>query len=302
MDVGTSTYTEYSMDEADDYADPKVIKLMTDGNKMGHCHTHHSMKTFFSGTDTDELHENAPNHNYYLSLIVNFEDIEDWKCKVCFVTKVKSTSSYALPNKGENKFEREYETLVTIDLEVLPDFEVNNLVEESFSKRIAELKKPKNIVTTTYGSSYAGYQGSLYDWGDWEYEPTTQQAVKQANNYYPTSKKKETGALTEYKIKGILASAIKAEIQIATITYTLTDTIEKVEPIYKARSANRKLKSSLNIAQEIIKKIEEESSSDAMTFLAVEEAIDLLGDDYDDSSLINDLICDLTTELYSDYE
>ncbi len=71
-DVGSSAYTEYDpgdfildMDEAYDF--------LTNGYKLGHIHTHHSMTCFFSGTDMAELHSNAPNYSdsYYLSLIVN---------------------------------------------------------------------------------------------------------------------------------------------------------------------------------------------------------------------------------------
>jgi hypothetical protein len=71
-DVGSAAYTEYdpgdfilSMDDAYDF--------LSNGYKLGHIHTHHSMSCFFSGTDMAELHSNAPNYadSYYLSLIVN---------------------------------------------------------------------------------------------------------------------------------------------------------------------------------------------------------------------------------------
>ena len=39
--------------------------------KVGHIHSHNVMRVFFSGTDMDELHDNAPSHNFYVSLIVN---------------------------------------------------------------------------------------------------------------------------------------------------------------------------------------------------------------------------------------
>lgn len=39
--------------------------------RQGLIHSHHNMATFFSPEDDDELQLNAPNHNYYLSLIVN---------------------------------------------------------------------------------------------------------------------------------------------------------------------------------------------------------------------------------------
>ena len=43
---------------------------------------------FFSGTDWSELEDNAPNHNYYLSLIVN--NFMDFCAKVCFIAEAKN--------------------------------------------------------------------------------------------------------------------------------------------------------------------------------------------------------------------
>ena len=43
---------------------------------------------FFSGTDWSELEDNASNHNYYLSLIVN--NFMDFCAKVCFIAEAKN--------------------------------------------------------------------------------------------------------------------------------------------------------------------------------------------------------------------
>lgn len=70
MDIGTAGHTEY------EYG-PEFFKLLMDrpdlrdGHYKGHIHSHCNMSVFFSGTDTGELYGNAPNHNLYLSLIVN---------------------------------------------------------------------------------------------------------------------------------------------------------------------------------------------------------------------------------------
>lgn len=84
---GTSTYTEYTFDE-------RVIEFMElEGNehleecRIGHIHSHNTMGVFFSGTDWSELEDNAPNHNYYLSLIVN--NFMDFCAKVCFIAEAK---------------------------------------------------------------------------------------------------------------------------------------------------------------------------------------------------------------------
>ena len=82
MDVGSSGYTEYSFDANDDYSFERIADYLEKGYKLGHIHTHHSMGTFFSGTDMSELHDNAPNHNFYLSLIVDYKNHGDWCAKV----------------------------------------------------------------------------------------------------------------------------------------------------------------------------------------------------------------------------
>lgn len=82
MDVGSSGYTEYEFDPSDEYSFERIATALEKGMKIGHIHTHHSMGTFFSGTDMSELHDNAPNHNFYLSLIVDYKNHGDWMAKV----------------------------------------------------------------------------------------------------------------------------------------------------------------------------------------------------------------------------
>lgn len=69
MDIGSSSYTEF------DWADPALLKFMKEHNLIRHMkmmiHSHHNMSAFFSGVDVAELHANTPNHNVYISLIVN---------------------------------------------------------------------------------------------------------------------------------------------------------------------------------------------------------------------------------------
>lgn len=69
MDIGSSTYTEFDMS-------PDVIAYMTDHPElldcqMGLIHSHNSMATFFSGTDTNTLAEEGNDRNHFVSLIVN---------------------------------------------------------------------------------------------------------------------------------------------------------------------------------------------------------------------------------------
>lgn len=69
MDIGSQTYTEFDMS-------PDVIAYMADHPElldcqMGLIHSHNSMPSFFSGTDTATLREEGNDRNHFVSLIVN---------------------------------------------------------------------------------------------------------------------------------------------------------------------------------------------------------------------------------------
>jgi hypothetical protein len=144
MNKGTQAYTEYSFDE-------RVINYMMEnetmekGWKMGHIHSHNTMAVFFSGTDWSELEDNAPNHNFYLSLIVN--NFMDFCAKICFIAESnesKNFTFYAKDGDG-NKYaykEEEYEVkeqkLIVYDCSITsPSHEIS--VEETFSERVTKI-------------------------------------------------------------------------------------------------------------------------------------------------------------------
>lgn len=98
MNKGTQAYTEYTFDE-------KVIEHMMENEhleecKIGHIHSHNTMAVFFSGTDWSELEDNAPNHNFYLSLIVN--NFMDFCAKVCFISEATDSHDFSFWAKDEN--------------------------------------------------------------------------------------------------------------------------------------------------------------------------------------------------------
>lgn len=104
-DIGVGTYTEMSTDETIiDFYD-KYPEALTVPWKQGYTHTHHSMDTFFSGTDMQELHDNAGSHNYYLSLIVNHKSKFCAKIAIVAEAEIPETrSSYKF--KGNNTAEQ----------------------------------------------------------------------------------------------------------------------------------------------------------------------------------------------------
>lgn len=69
LDKGSSAATSYDFDTR--FVDYMMENEELEDYKIGHIHSHNNMGVFFSGTDLEELQDNAPNHNYYFSFIVN---------------------------------------------------------------------------------------------------------------------------------------------------------------------------------------------------------------------------------------
>ena len=85
MDKGSSAYTEYDWDE--DIVEYRMNNPESMDWLVGHIHSHNTMNVFFSGTDMSELNDNCPNHNIYLSLIVN--NYLEMTAKVAFTATPK---------------------------------------------------------------------------------------------------------------------------------------------------------------------------------------------------------------------
>jgi hypothetical protein len=69
MDKGDAGATGFKWDE--EIVKYRMANEEADEWLVGHIHSHHHMGVFFSGTDMEELNDNAPKHNLYLSVIVN---------------------------------------------------------------------------------------------------------------------------------------------------------------------------------------------------------------------------------------
>ncbi len=125
MDVGSSAYTEYS------FSDPSFAEALSEKPelmemKMGHIHSHNTMGVFFSGTDSDELMDNAVNYNYYLSLIVNnfgkmvariaiIATITGSESSVSFVDIEGNSIIQTIPGKPEEKVTFYYDCDITVN-------------------------------------------------------------------------------------------------------------------------------------------------------------------------------------------
>lgn len=167
MDIGTGAATEYSFESDDKYLMEGMGKVVDNGYKMGHIHTHHNLGVYFSGVDIDELHLNAANHNYYLSLIVGMGGTPTWKAKIAYCGN-KTTTGTATVTGSKNvvttwRSETQLETNEeTEDLSDVTDlalteellFTVDAVIEfpslEELSARIEELKAKKIAAKSNY--------------------------------------------------------------------------------------------------------------------------------------------------------
>ena len=113
---------------------------------------------FFSGTDWSELEDNAPNHNYYLSLIVN--NFMDFCAKVCFVAKAQNeTFKFEARDENGEKYiaqSGEYSVdpkLIVYDCEIESPKKVIEVQEEFVGKVKTIIEKAAAVTTTTVNSS-----------------------------------------------------------------------------------------------------------------------------------------------------
>jgi hypothetical protein len=153
LDMGSSAYTEYNLDERFmDFIEEDFEERCT--WKLGHIHSHNSMAVFFSGTDMAELNDNAPSHNFYLSLIVN--NAMDFLAKVAFIGEAKKDIKqvpYTAKNVNgvdyiieKQDFEVNTQKLFIYDCEIFSDLE-ELIVTEQFIAQVAKIMIPKPVKT-----------------------------------------------------------------------------------------------------------------------------------------------------------
>lgn len=159
MDIGTPGHTQAKLD-AEAVLDiydrvPDIMEL-----KQGLIHTHHNMDTFFSSEDWDELNINTPNHNYYLSLIVNFKGV--YQAKVALMSNMSTVFDYADCDDTPIHSKTDKKVIMTFSMDILKEGEE---VDEDFKKRYLELKEAKNnpivYVHSLYNTPVGGYGQQL---------------------------------------------------------------------------------------------------------------------------------------------
>lgn len=152
MDVGNAAYTEFSMS-------PDVIAYTASHPELLDCqvgliHSHGSMNTFFSQTDTDTLKEEGAERNHFVSLIVNNEGT--YTAAITRKLSIKRISNTAFTYKTFDNIEKEgNESKETADevisynyLNVIKEGEPSDFSE--IDERLKEINDNKTKVVNPY--------------------------------------------------------------------------------------------------------------------------------------------------------
>ena len=172
--IGSGHFTSYNSKDSKIHLD--ILKDIPEAEdlKLGFVHSHHSMDTFFSGTDTSELVENSENYNWLLSLIVNFandysariafrgtREIEvsgNTKSKLFFKNRFGKYISKVDNKDNTQKIKQDVVFMADFDIEIESESEwLNNRISKLFKVKKEEEIKRKN----QYQNSF-GFQKSLF--------------------------------------------------------------------------------------------------------------------------------------------
>lgn len=222
MDVGSSATTEYTVNaDISSYMVDNPDLLSPDVYR-GLVHSHHSMASFFSGTDVNTLKSEGADTNHFVSLIVNNEG----KYTAAFTRKlkvsqsVKEKYSYNTWNNTEVKGSRNF----TIDDVYLERFNLT-IIKESvvddnsdLYNRIKELKTAKSYkysapdIPDTSKYSSKDLPKFNYDWYPQEYNKTGQEYSK-----YPSEYPKVKSSIPGYTPNRSIGTTYKDTINKANI-------------------------------------------------------------------------------------
>lgn len=197
LSVDSSTYTEFKAANLEASNSSEFQNLELSGLKKGVLHTHHSMGTFFSGTDQDEIYDNTPFFSspfddesnpseFYLSMITNFQNAHIARVikSATVVSKTKTSgiknierkiqgfnSPFFDSNEVLTNEEQEIPEVVTevktiqyyyrdCSIEVIDDQIVDSEFMNRFLMELGLMNKKKP--TTSYPHHQTNYQNNYY--------------------------------------------------------------------------------------------------------------------------------------------
>lgn len=145
MDIGNSTFTDYRLDDSPEAACHLANNLDLFDCDLGVIHSHHNMKTFFSGTDKDTLEQLGSEFNHIFSLIVNNDRSYEAAITRKTVSKFTIVQDYEYRTFGDelitHQIEKEEER-TRIEAFYF-DIDYLNPYSEELNFRIEEIKKEK---------------------------------------------------------------------------------------------------------------------------------------------------------------
>ena len=196
MDIGSQGYTEFDMS-------PDVIGYMTENPElldcqMGLIHSHNTMATFFSGTDTSTLLEEGKDRNHFVSLIVNnagtyTAGITRLDHTVAKVTEECSFHTFQdeVVNFEDNSYTKEVTQVIWRNLKIIKEGEEESKfsILENRLKEIREAKAAK-VKAAPASTAYTPRTATSYE--DWrnerDYDEDDAYGYEGYGGYYSNSK------------------------------------------------------------------------------------------------------------------
>ena len=202
MDIGDAASTEffYTPEDVVNMYDsiPEALEM-----NIGLIHSHHSMDSFISGTDLKELQNNAGLYNFYVSLVVSFN--EKYVCRIVFPSKISiSKNIVSLDHRGNSRaieITEEEDLLLVGELDI--EFESDSNLEEWFIEQVADMKRKKvervkKVTASVYKNPYVATKTNnktvyidpnLRDYNNWdqdEFEPNDFSEFQAESNSFET--------------------------------------------------------------------------------------------------------------------
>ncbi len=205
MDIGSAGATDYETDAdiVDLYDEiPEAMEM-----KLGHIHTHHSGSAYFSATDTGELQDNVDKHNYYLSLVVNFNG--NYAAKVVFLSDMHTTSKMNFVNdSGKTKHFKQTTVekhMVVIDMRIFYA-EVGGFFSDRLDQIVDKNSAAEKARTKKAGYQYgAGGNGSHFHNQNMEDIPRL-----------PISSKIIPNKMTSWEVEGLTRNVLMFDTELKT--------------------------------------------------------------------------------------
>lgn len=291
LDKGTSGYTEY------DFSSPSFTEALMEKPElmewsMSHIHSHNNMAVFFSGTDNEELTDNAPNYNYYLSLIVNNKN--EYCARIAFIGEIEGRTIKFKDRHGVEQMISSPNKQVTFYYEMEIFAESSNLIDDFFVRQYEKVIAVKPIQTfptlndKRWDDNYENY-GIGYN------KSFTQNSYKQGKLFDEKNKERTEDPLTWD------SQAVNFIKRLIDINYTIEDMpfyfnynqeyssplhgyLDNLIPKNKGKFKNNKE------VKEFIE-IRINNAHDIFEFFSI------TSDDYDDTSNLNDVWLDCVNFL-----